>query len=182
MTAWSAALGPLHGLLPMWVEGMPAYLDQLLGILGRACTPPVNAIELWGRTVPLAIDGYQGPLMTYLDVPAARAWLGALTDDPYMYRYKGSVLLAVSGFLLSLLLCRVVPPAIAASATMGRVHAGLILRPKWRPPTSHREPSQAPRTAGSTHASASIRSSGPAFASRRLSERTCRNRRPPDWP
>jgi hypothetical protein len=114
LAAWTAVLWPLHGLLPMWVEGMPAYLDQLLGVLGRACTPPVNVVELWGRTIPLAIDGYQGPLMTYLDVPVARAWLGALTDDPYVYRYKGIVLLAISGILLFMLLRRVASAAIAA--------------------------------------------------------------------
>lgn len=118
LVAWSAVLWPLHRLLPMWVEGMPAYLDQLLGILRRACTPPAFAVELFGRWFPLAIDGYQGPLMTYLDVPVARAWLGSLIDDPFAYRYKGIVLLAASGFLLFLLLRRVAPPLLAALATL----------------------------------------------------------------
>lgn len=118
LAAWGAALWPLHDLLPMWVEGLGAYLDQLLGILRRACTPPVNAVEIGGRFIPLAIDAYQGPLMTYLDVPVARAWLGSLTDNLYAYRYKGIVLLAISGYLLYVLLRRLAPPAIAALGAM----------------------------------------------------------------
>ena len=114
LAAWTAVLWPLHDLLPMWVEGMPAYLDQLLGVLRRACTPPINVIEWNGRTIPLAIDAYQGPLMSYLDVPVAWAWLGWLTDDLYAYRYKGIVLLALSGFLMFVLLRRVAPPAVSA--------------------------------------------------------------------
>ena len=118
LAAWTAVLWPLHDLLPMWVEGMPAYLDQLLGVLRRACTPPINVIEWNGRTIPLAIDAYQGPLMSYLDVPVARAWLGSLTDDLYAYRYKGIVLLALSGFLMFVLLRRVATATVAALGTL----------------------------------------------------------------
>jgi hypothetical protein len=116
--AWAAILVPLHDVLPMWVEGLPAYVDQLLGVLRRACTPPVHAIAVGGRAIPLAIDAYQGPLMTYVDVPVARAWLAGLVDDPYAYRYKGIALLALAGLLAYPLLLRVAPPRIAAPGAL----------------------------------------------------------------
>jgi hypothetical protein len=114
LVLWTAILWPLHDALPMWVEGMPAYVDQLFGVLRRACQPAINAIEVLGRPIPLQIDPYQGPLMTYLDVPLARAWLGSLIDDVYAYRYKGIVLLAASGALLYVAMVRVAPPLVAA--------------------------------------------------------------------
>lgn len=118
---WTLVLWPLHDALSMWVEGMPAYVDQLLGILRRACTPPVNVIDVGDRVVPLAIDPYQGPLMTYLDVPLARAWVGSAIDDLYAYRYKGIVLLALSGALLYVVALRLAPPIIAALGALAFV-------------------------------------------------------------
>lgn len=112
--AWTALTLGLDGVLPMWVEGMPAYIDQVLGVLRRACTPPPHTLDVAGRPLPLGVDAYQGPLMVWLDVPFARAWLGGLTDDPAAYRAKGPLLLALAALLAYPLLLRVAPPGRAA--------------------------------------------------------------------
>lgn len=116
--AWVVVLWPLHSLLPMWVEGLPSYVDQLLGILRRACTPPYRVVEIAGRQIPLNIDAYQGSLMTYLDAPVARLWLGGIVDDQYAYRGKGVLLLGVAGLLAYPLFLHVARPAIAALAAL----------------------------------------------------------------
>lgn len=111
-------VAPLHGRVPMWVEGMPVYLDQLAGAIGRACTAPPDALRVGKIYVPLAISAYQGSLMTYLDIPAAYLWYSGASTDLYLYRYKGIVLLALSAFLFFKVLQRFVGPAPAFLAAL----------------------------------------------------------------
>ena len=117
LAVWVAVLWPLHDALPMWVEGLPAYMDQLMAMVGAPCTPPANAVVIGGVALPMTIDAYQGPLNTYLDVPVARRWLDGTSSDFYAYRYKGIVLLGLSSLLLFELLRRIAPAAIAILAT-----------------------------------------------------------------
>jgi hypothetical protein len=117
LSLWVLVLWPYHDVLPMWVEGMPAYMDQLVGTIQHPCTPPAHVLSIGSVTIPLAIDAYQGPLNTYLDLPIAHRWLRGLEPDPYAYRYKGIILLAISGLILFGLLRRAAPTTIAVLAT-----------------------------------------------------------------
>jgi len=111
-------VAPLHGLVPMWVEGMPVYLDQLAGAIGRPCSAPSGALRVGTIYVPLAIDAYQGPLMTYLDIPAAYFWYSGASNDLYLYRYKGIILLALSAFLFFAVLRRFFDPTASFLAAL----------------------------------------------------------------
>jgi hypothetical protein len=113
-----AVVAPLHGILPLWVEGMPEYLDQLAGAIGRPCTAPLGALRVGQRYIPLAVVAYQGPLMTYLDIPAAYLWYSGVTSDLYLYRYKGIVVLALSSFLFFAVLRRFLGSAPAFLAAL----------------------------------------------------------------
>ncbi len=113
-----SALAPLHNLVPLWVEGMPQYVDLLTGALGKPCTIPAGTLRVGGVYVPLSIDAYQGPFMPYLDIPAAYLWFSGATDDLYVFRLKGIVLLALSGFLLFEVLGHFFAPSTALLSTL----------------------------------------------------------------
>jgi hypothetical protein len=88
-----------HAFVSMWIEGFAEYSPTLLAMLGHGHAPP-SCLRIGSLTLPLAFGSYTGCAAIYFDLPAAYAFVHGWTQDPYIFRMGGILLLCLISWVI----------------------------------------------------------------------------------